>query len=192
MSHLYQKHQQKAQQIQNCESTPRCGSDCKDNKVDRSQLSRPITRSTFRDPLLGCHSTEEGSCTCSYWKRKYLANNLREKSQVEGCCQIKCSDISNDFGEHGCWEIPTNACQCEGPLNVMDEGCFENSCKKKNPCENIKSCLRDASSERAIKCCEDLKEKSKFLAVNRADGKVVLNFNVNLTPQLTNMLKRIL
>lgn len=185
MFNLCQKRPQKAQQLQNCEFTPRCECECKDNKItDTNYHSRPITRSTFRDPLLGCHSTEAGTCTCSYWKRKYMA---REQSQIEGCCQMERQEMPNDvdYGKYHCWGIPPNVCQCEG-LVVMDEGCCENPCKKKN------SCLRNASKERAIKCCADSKEKSKFSAVNRADGKVVLNFNMNLTPQLTSMLKRIL
>lgn len=159
--------------------------DCKDNKIsDSKSLPRPIKRSTFRDPLMGCHSTEEGTCTCSHWKRKYLAKNQREQSQIEGCCQVESSESPIDV-DCCCWEAAQNVSQCEGPL-VMDGFC-------EKPCaEKKKSCLQDASRERATRCCENSKEKSKLSAVNRVNGKVVLNFSLKLTPQLNSMLKRIL
>lgn len=186
MSNSCQKSHQKAQQFQNCELSSRSRSDCKDNKIsDSKSLPRPIKRSTFRDPLMGCHSTEEGTCTCSHWKRKYLAKNQREQSQIEGCCQVESSESPIDV-DCCCWETAQNVSQCEGPL-VMDDGFCEKPCAEKK-----KSCLQDASRERATRCCENSKKKSKLSAVNRVNGKVVLNFSLNLTPQLNSMLKRIL
>lgn len=199
MSHLCYRHQQKAQNL--CEMTPRCcdSSGSKNQKIaDAKLLSRPITRSTFKDPLLGCNSTAEGSCMCSYWKRKYLVKNFKEKSQfnVGNSCQVD---------EHFCYEKPTNCVnfpfecedlkveecceipQCEDPYEKE-----EDQCQKKKSCFKKKCCKRDSPND----CGKDNKicENPKFPTVTgcRTPGKVVLNFNMNLTPELTDMFERIL
>lgn len=184
MSHLCYRHYQKALQ-HSCETTPACDDSCgcnEDNNIESMCLSRTVTRSTFKDPLSNC--TEPLSRNSySYWKMARPQIQFNNGSEVPTTClQYSFSDDIPMEIKH-CKDIPPK------------EDCCEN---KEDHCKEIKKCLKKKCCKNSQQICSlPMKRNSneneeKSNCNEKSSGKIVLNFNMNLTPELTSMFEKIL
>lgn len=150
-------------EIENDCKPSQCDCKCKCNeqqKCDKNSSPRPMTRSSFKDPLKLC-SSNEGSCTCYYWRKK-----LEKDEQEEARCR-EMNSISN-----GC------------PMCMNSNGC----CQDSSPPNEHKCSEKLCDKRRTDECCGMSEERSNF-SVSKNDGKVVINLNFSLTPEVANILR---
>lgn len=143
-------------------------------KCDESKtLPWPLGRSSFKDP----RKKGSATCACHYWKKKYEMQHEREHSQIGMCCQ----QTENE-----------KPCQASCPPCEL---CCKPSSEKTNEeagteCEAKKNCEGSEGKSKLEKNCGRSKTSSKISSSSKTPGKVVLNFNVNLTSELKEILEK--